>query len=91
MRIPPVQIQNLNIIKANNAGTNNSSSGENQSMPASESEKMLDLNVQSMVIHQSKIGAPETRTPEPHLTVPLKAMANSASTNASLYEKLYKH
>ena len=38
-----------------------------------------------------QIGAAETRTPEPTLTIPQKVMANSASTNTSLYEKLYKH
>jgi len=48
MRIPPVQIQNLNRPAANNgngANGTNSSSGENQSMPPSDSDKILDLNV----------------------------------------------
>ena len=57
LRIPPVQIQNLNRLPINNNNNNNSgvngtnsSSGENQSMPPSDSDKILDLNVQSLVI-----------------------------------------
>ena len=54
LRIPPgkpVRIQNLNKPLGGGVnGTNSSSGGENQSMPPSDSDKILDLNVQSLQI-----------------------------------------
>ena len=55
LRVPPkpgkpVQIQNLNRPNGGRNGTNSSSGGENQSMPPSDSDKIYDLNVQSLLI-----------------------------------------
>ena len=105
MRIPPVQIQNLNRPAANNgngANGTNSSSGENQSMPPSDSDKILDLNVQSLIIQPSNIPyqnrnqfdtiATNVKTPEPRNVLP-QEHSNSASTSnsSSIYKTLHMH
>ena len=98
--IPPVQIQNLNRPPAAQyIGTNNSSSGENFSMPPSDSEKLAEHNImksslnyqpshapyQRSTLTAAPNSVPKVKTPEPKLWIPngLNTTIAGSASNAT--------